>query len=439
MAKAKRNSKKKMIFIIFAGLILLIVVMAIIAGNKEDIIFVQVEKVQKRTITETVTANGKIFPIEQVVLRPEVNGEIVELPVEEGDKVKKGDLLIKIKQDQYIARKNRALASLNSAQSTMKSREATLVQVESEYNRIKNLAAKGLASDKELELAKANYLQTKNGLDAQKAAVVQAKESYKDALADLAKTTIYSPLDGTISQLNVELSERVLGSSFSQGTHLMTVADLGQMEARVDVDENDVVRISVGDTAKIQIDAFKDRKFMGIVTRIGNSAKTSGLGTQNEVVNFEIRIKIINLPSDLLRPGMSCDAEIRTETRKNVLTVPIQSVTVRMDDKEMNNDEDDKEELVVRKASKKDNDEKPQEIVFIVKENRAKAVNVKTGISSDEYFEIVEGLKGNEKVVSGPYRAISKQLEDGKLVSIQKKYKKNTKKIKMIKNQNNGE
>jgi HlyD family secretion protein len=235
---------------------------------------------------------------------------------------------------------------------------------------------------------------------------------------ELAKTAIYSPLNGTISQLNVEKSERVLGSNFSQGTHLMTVADLNQMEAVVEVDENDVVLISVGDSATIEIDAFSEQKFKGVVTQIGNSAKTAGLGTQNEVVNFDVEIRMVDV-DEKIRPGMSCDADIKTDTRKDILSVPIQSVTTRIPKKEdvlaeendngNSNAEDRKEKL------------KPVEVVFIEEENIAKMVEVETGISDDTYMVIKSGLDEGQMVVSGPYKAISKELSDSTKVKITNK------------------
>lgn len=429
MSKKKTKNNKKKYFIIggLVVLVLVIVALVIFGSDKEEIIKVQIEKVKKHDITEVVSATGKIHPTFQVELRPEVTGEIVELPVVEGQRVKKGQLLIRLKPDQYIARKNRAEASYESAKATLKVREATLEQVKSEYARVKGLYEKGLASDKDLESAKALYLQSVGQLEAQKASVLQAEENFKDAKVELAKTAIYSPIDGTISVLNVELSERVLGSSFSQGTHLMTVADLNNMEARVDVDENDVVRISVGDTAKVEIDAYGDKQFTGIVYQIGNSAKTTGFGSQEEVVNFEVKIKLVNL-EEKIRPGMSCDADIQTETKRDVIAVPIQSVTARMpvEEKDGKSVEDDSSKSE-NEESKKFKRKKPDEVVFIVEGNKAKQVKVKTGISDDTFIEIVEGLEGGEEVVSGPYRAISKELKDGSAVMIDKNRKKNKK------------
>ncbi len=426
MAKAngKKSKKKIIVFGILFLLLAAVIAVVVLSGNKEKIVFVQTEKAQKRDITQTVSATGNINPVEQVILRPEVNGEIVELPVEEGDFVKKGQLLLRIKPDIYIAQKKRAHANLQASKATLKIREATLEQVKSEYERTKGLFEKGLVSESELEKAKASFLQAEGAYEAQRSTVLQAQESLREAKENLAKTEILAPFDGTISELNVELSERVLGSSFSQGTKLMTVADLSQMEATVEVDENDVVLVSVGDTANIEIDAFGDRKFPGIVTQIGNSAKSSGLGTQDEVINFEVKIKLMELDPNI-RPGMSCDAEIETETKTDVVAVPIQSVTARMPVKKKGKANDEKEENGNSSYRKARNGKraKPIEVVFVVEDGKAKMLPVKTGISDDSYIEIIEGVEEGAEVVSGPYRAISKELEDGSKISLKSKKK----------------
>lgn len=405
--KKKRSKKKLFIFGGLALLLLVVVVLVVASGDKEAIISVQTENVEQRTITQVVSATGKINPVDQVLITPEVTGEIVELPVNEGAKVDKGELLIRIKPDIYIAQRDRAQAQLESARANLKVREASLNQVEAEYNRMVELFDKGLASDQELELAKSAYLQAEGSYESQKAAVTQSQGSLREAEENLAKTAIYSPLNGTVSALNVELGERVLGSGFSQGTNIMTVADLDRMEATVDVDENDVVLVSLGDTARVEIDAYRDREFTGIVTEIANSAKTTGIGTQDEVVNFEVKIEIIN-SEVMIRPGMSCDADIETETRFDVFAVPIQSVTART----LPPKEGEEPKVNGRKG--------PQEVIFVVDEGVAKLVKVETGISDDTYIEITDGLEGEETVISGSYRAISKELEDGAKVSIEK-------------------
>lgn len=419
----KKKSKRK--FIIFGGIFLLIVLIGVLVWsgrNKENIISVQTEQAQRRTITEVVAATGNISPVDEVEITPEVSGEIVELPVEDGQRVKRGDLLIRIKPQIYEAQKARAQASLTSAEATLKVREANFNKIKADFERIKELVNKKLASSAELEAAEAEYLTSKGNMEAQKAAVVQAMESLKEAEEELAKTAIYSPLNGVVTTLNVELGERVLGSNFTQGTSIMTVADLSKMEAIVEVDENDVVKVSLGDTARVEVDAFGDNKFIGTVTQIGNSALTAGLGTQDEVVNFEVKI-LLESPDGSIRPGMSCDADIETDTRYNALSVPIQSVTARMPglDKEEAKDlkEDENKDTTNNTVDAKNN--KPVEVVFVADGNEAKIVYVKTGISDDTYMEITEGLQDSVNVISGPYRAISKELEHKTKIMVQGK------------------
>jgi HlyD family secretion protein len=423
MANGKRKKSKKKLYI-FGGLGLLVIILIIVAlagGSKENIILVQTEKVQTRNITQTVTATGTIDPEFKVVITPEVTGEIISLPVKEGDIVKKGQLLIKIKGDQYMAQKDRLEANLKSSEASLQMREAELNRVKLEYDRTKELHSKALASDSELEAVQTNFLSAKASYDAAAANVLQSKAQLREVLETLYKTTIYSPMDGIVTQLNVELAERVLGSGFSQGTNIMTVADLSNMEAVVDVDENDVVLISVGDTANVTVDAFGDKVFHGIVTEIGNSAKSSGFGTQEQVVNFSVKIKLLELDPSL-RPGMSCNSDIETETVSDVLSVPIQSVTARTDVPMENDSLKSKEESSDKNGEEGMMDKKkPKEVVFLVHEGKAKMVVVETGISDDNYLQIKKGIKEGDEVVSGSYRAISRELENGSVVRVEDK------------------
>ncbi|KAF0152869.1 MAG: efflux transporter RND family MFP subunit [Ignavibacteria bacterium] len=422
MANGKKNKKK---FFIFGGLALLVVVillLVVFGGDKEKIVSVQTEKVEKRTITQVVSATGKINPVYQVMISAEATGEIVYLGVKEGDVVKKGQLLVRIKPDIYEAQRNNSAARLDQAKASLSSTKAQLDKVESDYKRIQGLFQKKLASDSELETSKAVYLQTLGSFESQKSFVVQSEAALKEANETLNKTYVYAPMNGTISKLNVELAQRVLGSNFSPGTEILTVADLSQMEARVDVDENDVVLVSVGDDAKVKVDAFGDKEFSGKVTQIGNSAVSRGLGTQDEVVNFQVRVQIED-PDKQLRPGMSCDADIKTETKDGVIAVPIQSVTARMDKPIMMEGEGESDEQTQTEKPKNGKANKAKEVVFLSKDNKAKMVEVKTGISDDTYIEIESGLNGGEEVINGPYRAISKELEEGTKISMQSKRK----------------
>jgi len=431
MANGNKKKSKKKLFI-FGGIGLLLVVLLVVAfigGNKEEIVSVQTEKVEKRTITQTVAATGKINPEFKVVINPEVTGEIIELPVKEGDLVKKGQLLIRIKGDQYVAQNERLEANLQSAKANLKMREAELTKVELDYNRVKELHTKGLASDSELESAKSNFLSTKASYQVAEANVAQSEASLKEIMDQISKTGIRSPMDGVVTKLNVELGERVFGAGFSMGSDIMTISDLRNIEAVVEVDENDVVLVSIGDTATIKVDAFKDQEFIGLVSEIGNSANTTGLGTQNEVVNFEVKIKLID-PKNTLRPGMSCTSEIQTETISNVLSVPIQSVTTRndgpKDGEQMGGEGGDDFQQV--KEVKKEKITKSNEVVFLIKNGKAKMVEVETGLSDDNYISILKGLEGGENVVSGSYKAISRELNDGLQVRVEEKHSNITKK-----------
>ncbi|MEJ2506144.1 MAG: efflux RND transporter periplasmic adaptor subunit, partial [Ignavibacteriaceae bacterium] len=250
MAKSNKKSKKKIIIFGSIGLLVaLFIIITLIGSGKEEIVLVQTEKVEKRNITQTVTATGNIDPEFKVIITPEVTGEIINLPVKEGDKVKKGDLLIQIKGDQYQAQKDRLEANLKASEATLKIREAELNKLSLEFDRAKELHSKGLASDSEFETAQSNYESAKASYEQAQANVLQSKAQLREVLETLYKTTIYAPMAGTVTQLNVQLGDRVLGSGFSQGTNIMTVSNLGSMQAVVDVDENDVVLVSIGDTA----------------------------------------------------------------------------------------------------------------------------------------------------------------------------------------------
>jgi len=421
MANGNKNKSRKKLYI-FGGigmLLVAVIILVILNGNKKEIIAVTTEKVMRRNITQTVTATGKINSEFKVAITPEVTGEIVSLPVKEGYSVKKGQLLIKIKADAYVAAKQKSEAAISAAKASQAMNKAQLDKAHSDYTRMKGLADKKLASDSDLESAKSAYLAAKANYESAQAGVNQCAAALKESVEQLNKTSIYSPMDGTVSQLNVELGERVLGSGYSQGTDIMTVSDLGNMEATVDVDENDVVLVSIGDTARVKVDAFGKQEFIGVVSEIGNSAKTTGTGTQEQVVNFEVKIKLFD-PDKKLRPGMSCNASIETETKQNVLAVPIQSVTARQpgEGKPADSKDADQPNKIVKK---KDNEVK--EIVYLIQNGIAKEKPVKTGISDDNYIEIKEGLNGNESVVSGNYKAISRDLYDGAVVKIDDKKK----------------
>jgi HlyD family secretion protein len=402
-----KKSKKKIIIFSIIGAVLVVLVLLVILGSRRETVYtVQTEKVEPRTITQVVSATGKIQPEVQVKINAEVSGEIIDLPVREGQRVRRGQLLVRIKPDAYQAQLERAEAALGIA-------AANLAKAEAEFNRVTELYAKQLVSDAEMDIARATY-------ESAKASHAQSLASVKEARETLAKTSIYAPMDGVISQLISQLGERVSGSTFMQGTEIMTVADLSRMEARVDVGENDVVMVSIGDTAFVEVDAYPGRQFIGRVTQIANTAKSRGLGTQDEVVNFEVRILLQNSKDEQFRPGMSMTADIQSDTRTGVLSIPIQSVTVRApkDEKKVEEVKEGEAQFVTRQATRRRDDERLQEVAFVVVDGQVKSVPVKRGISDDAYVEITEGLSEGDEVVSGPFRAINRDLEDGSKVKV---------------------
>jgi HlyD family secretion protein len=425
MANPKTKKRRRIIVFSAIGLVLAGLTLAAIFRKREPVITVQTEKVARRSIIETVVANGKIQPVLQVKISPEVSGEIIELPVKEGQSVKKGDLLIKIKPDSYIANVKSAEAQYLSSASGKDLAQANMRKAELEFKRNEELLFGKLESESTFlefktgfEVAQAQYESATHQVAVAKAALDRSKE-------ELAKTTISSPLDGTISKLNSRLGERVVGTAMMTGTEIMIVSDLNAMEARVDVGEIDVVLIKPGQNARLEVDAYRDRKFKGTVTEIANSSKDSGQGggggQSQEATKFEVRIRVDE--KEELRPGMSVTAEIETRYRTNVLTVPIQSVTTRLpkgavDEKQKKTAMKDEEDLPEKKPGSKKQDEanKPMEVVFVTGSDTVKMVKVKRGIGDDEYLEITEGLTEGQEAVSGTYKAINRELEDGKRI-----------------------
>jgi HlyD family secretion protein len=422
-------------------LLLLSLVVLIVAGlawavffrKKEPVIVVQTEKVKRRNLTEVVVANGKIQPVVQVKISPEVSGEIIELPVKEGQPVKKGDLIVKIRPDDYIANRDQADAGYKSVLAAKATAEAGLKKAEADFHRNQQLLAARLVSQADFDQFQAAYEVAQAQLTSAERQVEVARASLDYAEKQLAKTTIVSPLDGTISKLNSQLGERVLGTVQNVGTEIMTVSDLNQMEARVDVGEIDVVLIHPGQKARLDVDAFKDRKFTGVVTDIANSSKNAGSlsassSQTQEATKFEVRIRIAE--NESFRPGMSVSANIETRYRTNVLTVPLASVTTRAPLPEKpgasgkntavasaTNASVSADPTNAPPSEKKSKESpSPVEVVFVVDGNHVKMVPVKIGICDDDYWEITDGLTEGQEVVSGGYKAISRDLQDGKKI-----------------------
>ena len=445
------QKRKKLITIGIIAVVLVIIGFAIARKKgwigSEDITKVSTELITKRTIVETVSANGKIEPEAEVKLSPAVSGEITELYVKEGDDVKAGDLLAKINPEIYLSSYDGSVAMVNTQRANLANANARLSQVKSQFVNAKasferndKLFKQQTISPAEYDAAKAAFEVAQAEVSAAeqtvKAAEYQVKNaeaSVKESKENLTKTSIYAPAGGTISLLNVEKGERVAGASqFSSGTEILRIANLSSMEVNVSVNENDIVRVHLNDTALIEVDAYLNRKFKGIVTEISTSANVVGVSA-DQVTNFEVKIRILPASyKDLLktgkenispfRPGMSATVDIQTKTSPNVLTVPIQAVTTRTDttNASVKQTSAGKEAKTTNATSSEKEPKKKEaafeEIVFLYKDGKAKMVKVKTGIQDNTYIEIVSGLKEKQEVISGPYRAVTKKLKDGDVV-----------------------
>ncbi len=439
MATPKAKKRKKRL--IFSAILLAIVALAVTAAfNKKEVaITVQTEKAVRRNLTELVVANGKIEPVKEVKISPEVSGEILELPFKEGQCVKKGDLLVSIRPDNYVATRDSSYANYKSSMANSNSAAASLEKADLEYQRSKELFKHKLISDSDFLTAKTTFDVAVATLAGAVEQVGMAHASLQSAESDLSKTKIFSPIDGTISKLNSQVGERVVGTAMMAGTEIMTVSDLNEMEARVDIGEIDVVLIAAGQKVHLEVDAFKDRKFNGVVTDIANSAKNNDTGTTTaaasssattqDATKFQVKIRVKE--KEVFLPGMSVTAEIETRSRTNVITVPIQSVTTRLPKEPSektnatnsatvaHNDppptSDTNDDKSVRKPGELP---KPIEVIFVVDKEHAKMLPVKRGIADDNYVEIVKGLDVGQEVVSGGSKAINRELEEGKKVVI---------------------
>ena len=392
------------------GLVFLVVALSVVSaikGKEETVFKVKVEHPKERNITEIITANGKIQPEKEVKISADVSGEIIDLYVKEGDKVKLGQILLKINPEIYISQIERIVASLNSSKAQMLQSQAQLLDKENQYKRQKKLWEQQAISDLEYEQAETNFKVAQATYKASQFAVQSSEASLKEAQENLKKTTIYSPIAGTVSKLNVEKGERVVGTMQMTGTEIMRIANLNRMEVKVDVNENDIVSVEKNDTAYIEVDAYLDRTFKGLVTEIANSANTTG-SSVDQVTNFEVKILILESSySDLLdtiqnnhypfRPGMSASVDIRTQTLKNAISIPIEAVTVKNDS--LNTDQ-------------------LNEIVFLYKQGKAQLRVVKTGIQNNQFIYIKKGLTLDDQVIVSPYATINKKLKEGSKVEI---------------------
>lgn len=447
----------KRILIILGSLILLLVLAIMFfknSGGRAE--RVAVEKAEVRNITESVSANGKVQPEVQVKISSDVSGEIVELYVKEGDTVKQGQLLLRIDPKIYQSMLDRASAAVSTSQANLENSKARFTQVkaqfvnaEASFNRNKKLFEQGAISQAEFDQARATYESSKADVQAT-AETVSASEynvnsasaSLKESRDNLNKTSIYAPVSGTVSKLNVEKGERVVGTSQMAGTELLIIANLFEMEVNVEVNENDILRVHTGDTADVEVDAYNDRKFKGIVTEVANSANTTGLSA-DQVTNFQVKVRILRGSyKDLMdpakpsaypfRPGMSATVDIRTKSAFGVVSVPIQAVTTRTDtasgskgktDKtdgpKQGGEEEGSGEVVAKDVNSKKNEaatvveKKAIECVFVIRDGKAKLIPVKVGVQDNLYMEIKEGLKKGDEIISAPYSAVSRVLYNG--------------------------
>jgi HlyD family secretion protein len=451
------NKTVKWILIILGILIAVLIVGKLIAGKGDEGIKVSTEKATKRMIIETVNATGKVYPEVEVKISPDISGEITELNVLEGDSVKKGQVLARIYADIYATQRDQAAAAVNqqqamtaNSQSQLDALKASMDQAERTYKRQKQLLDDKVISAAEFEQAESAYLSAKANYNAaiesikgNKASIVSAQANLSRANKDLSRTTLIAPMNGVISSLSVKKGERVAGNSFALGTEMMRVADMTIMEVRVNVGENDIVKVNIGDSADVEVDAYNNRKFKGIVTQIAASTATSGSAlastSSNDVTNYEVRIRLDpSSYSDLIdskkskkfvfRPGMNASADIKTKRHDNVLSVPINAVSARVKGSDKSIEDKKKEDKKNKPTDDQDNQDNNnatvnsdelEEVIFVLqKDGKVKKTIVKTGIQDINYIEILNGINAGDEIVTGPYNAVSKTLKDGNKVKV---------------------
>lgn len=434
---------KNKTLIILSALVVVLLIIAVI-GKKQgwfgegDVPQVAIEEVKRRSIIETVTASGKLNPQTEVKLSSEVSGEIIELRVKEGDSVKKGDLLVVINPVIYESQESQASATLNQVKANRQSAQASLMNQKEQFEQAKRNFERQTTLYKDKIISEAEYDQAKATLRASQAAFETALEQVnasdynvsataaqrKLAAENLLKTRIYAPISGIVSVCNVKLGERVVGTAQMAGTELIRIADLDNMQAEVEVNENDVLRVKIGDTTEIEVDAYRQKKFQGVVTQIAYSSGTSvGIVSTSQAINFTVKIKLLKssyqdlINADLghaypFRPGMSCTVDIRTKTKGQVLSVPIQSITTR------ERYEVEGKEKVNKKSDNDDIKKDLVEVAFVLNQNKVRLVPVKSGIQDASFIEVIEGLKDGDKVIKAPFKLVSKGLKDGEIVKV---------------------
>ena len=437
-AAAPKKKSRKRLWIILGSLLLVVIVVAgaiVKNKNKDKAIVVTIEKAVIKTITQSVNATGKVQPETEVKIAPEVSGEITELPFREGAPVKKGDLLVRIKPDNYKYQLDQREAALSAARASAIQSKAQLLKAEEDFKRSKDLSAKQLISDSEMTAVRTSFEGAQANYDNALAQIRSNEGLLAQAQEQLSKTVIYAPINGTVSSRTNEVGERVAGTGSYGGAEVMRVADLSHMEVRVNVNENDVINVKIGDKARISVDAYPNRRYNGEVWEIASTARTLGQNTQEEVTNFIVKIRITDRDA-AFRPGMSANADIETKSVTDVIAVPIQAVTVRsregsktIDQLAGDRDKKAKEtqgEGAAAAVNQKDQREREradrealQRIVFLRNGDTVKMVNVKTGIADTTHMEITEGLKKDDEVVSGPFSIITRVLKDGDKVRVE--------------------
>jgi HlyD family secretion protein len=436
VARKRRSTRKRQIIIGAVGFLVLWLIVSILLSKREKPIPVTTEKAVRKTILQIVSATGKVQPETEVKISFEVAGEIIELPVVDGMGIKKGDLLVKIKPDSYKALLEQQEAVISAAKATNLQQKATMLKTEQDLKRAEDMYAKKTISIQEYNNAQAASDVAKNTYESSLHEIERAQAGSSQARDQLSKTTVYSPISGTVTILNSKLGERIVATGQFAGTEVMRVADLSRMQAVIDVNENDIPNVKIGDKANVKIDAYSDRKFKGTVAQIGNTGKTTGSGTQEEVTNFEVKINL-EREDVLLRPGLSCTADIETNMVKDAVAVPMQAVTIRTGDSNLSPEEIEKKKLKSAARDKGDNNadyvnerqekaaqreerEKLAKVVFLKKGAKAQLTKVTTGISDDTYMEIKTGVQPGDEVISGSYSAISRKLKDGAKVAYDK-------------------
>ncbi len=420
----KKKSPIKLIIILsIVGLLILYGVYAIFLKKNDETPVVSIEKVSKRTIVQTISGVGKIQPEKQVKISSESSGEIIQLNVREGDTVKANQLVAKIQPDIINSQVLQAQATVQSSQMNIATIQAEITRNEADLKRITELYKKQYASKQELDAATANYESSVNRKRASEADLQRSISSLSQIRASASRTSIFTPMSGVVTSLKVEQGEKVVGTAQMQGTEMMVVSDLSIMNAWIEISENDIALVSYGDTAEVTIDAFPDKVFKGVVFEIGNSALTSGTGTQDETTNFQVKVRLVDTDFKL-KPGMSCSVDIITETKKDIIAVPLRAITVRLGNESGSRGQKPQSEQ--GNSSKSDDapksspNKKPPTIIFMYENGIVKQKKIKTGISDKGFIEVTDGLNEGQTFVSGSYQMVSKVLQEGMKVTVEK-------------------